>query len=201
MRFGDWNFIAIFAEKISIMPTDPSIAMQFEEHVREDLQEFLKRKGVLDARVPECPDVEEKWGVIARAYLPDGAREFAGYPVVSLGWMMLIGRAMAFYWDQDWESHGSRDDYYEYLRDRRGYDYLDEVIVGEILGYPEADAQAVSDLAAESASRVLSMLRHAPVEAGTPEAYACYVAALHQLYLAGMAVELNALGYHMEPLN
>ena len=29
----------------------------------------------------------------------------------------------------------------------------------------------------------------------------CYIAALHQLYLAGMAVQLKTLGYHMVPLN
>lgn len=29
--------------------------------------------------------------------------------------------------------------------------------------------------------------------------FGSYLAALHQLYLAGMAFELNALGYHMTP--
>lgn len=30
---------------------------------------------------------------------------------------------------------------------------------------------------------------------------AVYIAALHQLYLAGMAMELNALGYYMTPFD
>lgn len=33
---------------------------EFEKRVREDLIGFLTRKGALDRRVPECPDVEER---------------------------------------------------------------------------------------------------------------------------------------------
>ncbi|MDE6557000.1 MAG: hypothetical protein K2K55_08580, partial [Duncaniella sp.] len=58
-----------------------------------------------------------------------------------------------------------------------------------------------SDLVAECASRVYGILSHEHIEPGTQVALGCYIAALHQLYLAGMAMELNALGYHMTPLN
>lgn len=177
------------------------LVARFEEKVGEDLNAFLQRKGALDAHVPVCPDVEEKWSVIARAYLPDGAREFAQYPVVSLGWMMLTGMTVALYWDKDWEAYASRDDIYEELRDRRGYDNMDEVIVNDVLGYEGETADKVSALVAECASRVYGMLSHEHVEPGTEAALGCYIAALHRLYLAGMAMELNALGYHMSKLN
>lgn len=173
----------------------------FEAKMREDLAGFLQKKGVVDGMVPVCPDVEEKWGVIARAYLPDGAREFAQYPVVSLGWMMLVGIAVAFYWDTDWVRYGSRNDIYESLRDMRGYDNMDEAVVEDVLGLKGDAAERLTSLAAETASRVYNILRHEPVEPGTQAALGCYIAALHQLYLAGMAVELNALGYRMTPLS
>ena len=86
---------------------------KFEEKVRKDLIEFLQKKEALDSHVPECIDVEDRWGEIARAYMPDGAKEFQNYPVVSLGWMMLIGMAMAFYWDTDWEKYSAKKDIYE----------------------------------------------------------------------------------------
>ena len=175
-------------------------AAGFEESVRKNLVDYLQGKGVIDAHVPECPDVEEKWAEIARSYIADGAREFAGYPVVSLGWMMFLGMAMAYYWDTDWEKHHDRKDIYEELRDRRGYDNMDEVIIGDVLRYEGDDAEKVSDLVASCAARVHSLMQHSHVEPGTSEAYGYYIAALHQLYLAGMAVELNALGYHMTPL-
>lgn len=178
---------------------ESKIIDDFQKKVRDDLYKFLLHKGAVDEHLPECPDVEEKWGVISRAYLPDGAREFQDYPVVSLGWMMFVGMAMAYYWDTDWEKYSDHDDWYQELRDRNGYDNLDETVVRDVLGYEGDAAQQVSDLVAECASRVYSLLSHEHIEPGTPEALGCYMAALRQLYLMGMAMELNALGYHMTP--
>lgn len=182
------------------MDNNKEIVKQFEEKVREDLTAFLQKKEALDSHVPECPDVEEKWGEIARAYMPDGAREFKDYPVVSLGWMMLIGMAMAFYWDTDWAKYPKETDLYVKLRDMRGYDNMDEAVVQDLLGYAGEAAEKVTELVAECASRVYGKLSHEQVEPGTEAALGCYIAALHQLYLAGMAMELNALGYHMTPM-
>ena len=173
---------------------------KFEEKVRKDLIEFLQNKEALDSHVPECIDVEERWGEIARAYLPDGAKEFQEYPVVSLGWMMLIGMAMSFYWDTDWEKYSAKKDIYESIRDMNGYDNMDETVVEKILGYSGEAAEKITELVAECASRVLNILNHEQIEPGTESALGCYIAALHQLYLAGMAMELNALGYHMTPM-
>ena len=173
----------------------------FEEKVRQDLISFLQKKEALDEVVPECPDVEEKWSQIARAYLPDGAREFQKYPVVSLGWIMLMGMAMSYYWDTDWEKYSSREDLYQELRDKDGYDNFDDTVVKTLLGYEGEAAEKITELVAECASRVYNILRHEQVEPGTEAALGCYIAALHQLYLAGMSMELNALGYHMTPFD
>ncbi len=176
------------------------IAKKFEEKVREDLTSFLQYKGALDQHVPECPDVEEKWAMIGRAYLPDASKEFQEYPVVSLGWIMFVGMAMAYYWDTDWVANADRTDYYEALREKDGFDNLDETVVKTVLGYEGEAADKVIELVAECASRVHSLLTHEQVENGTEAAFGCFVAALHQMYLAGMEMELNALGYHMTPL-
>ena len=76
---------------------------QFEEKLHEDLHQFLLSMKEVDERLPECPDVEGKWEEIAKAYLPDGIREFQEYPSASLGWMMYVGMAVARYWDSEWE--------------------------------------------------------------------------------------------------
>ena len=55
---------------------------QFEDTLRKDLHQFLLSIKEVDKRLPECPDVEEKWESIAKAYIPDGIREFSG---LSLG--------------------------------------------------------------------------------------------------------------------
>ncbi len=179
----------------------PEVVKNFEKKVHDDLYGYLRHKEAIDEHIPECPDVEEKWQIICRAYLPDGAREFQQYPNVSLGWMMFIGMAMAYYWDTDWEKYADRTDYYEALRDVEGYDNMDDYVVKKVLGYDGEAAEKISELVAECAARVNSLLLHEHIEAGSEEAFACYVAALHELYKMGMAVELNALGYHMTPFN
>ena len=174
---------------------------KFEEAVRADLIKYLQNEKMLDEIVPDCPDVEEKWPEIAKAYLPDGAREFQQYPVVSLGWMMFMGMAMAFFWDTDWEKASKQSDLYQQIRDKEGYDNFDDTVLKSVLGLGEEEEKKMSELVGRCATRVLSRLDHEHVEPGTPAALGYYIAALHQLYLAGMSMELNALGYHMTPMD
>ena len=58
---------------------------QFEEILRKDLHQFLLSMKEVDERLPECPDVEEKWESIAKAYIPDGIREFQDFPFCLAG--------------------------------------------------------------------------------------------------------------------
>ncbi len=171
--------------------------MDFEDVIRKDLHGYLHGIGKLDGRLPECPDVEAQWEPIAKAYLPDGVREFNGYPTVSLGWMMYIGIAVAKFWDTEWEIYSNVSDLYVYIRDKRGYDNLDEYVRENVLMLSGDDYDAMEKLVGECASRVYNMLRHSGMEAGTPEAFRAYVSCLHQLYLMGVAMQLNRMGYHM----
>ena len=74
---------------------------RFEEQLHQDLHQFLLSMKETDARLPECPVVEEKWEQIAKAYIPDGIKEFSDFPSASLGWMMYIGMAVAKFWDEE----------------------------------------------------------------------------------------------------
>ena len=82
---------------------------------------------------PGYPDVEDKWEEIAKAYIPDGIREFNDFPSASLGWMMYIGMAVAKFWDAEWEIYSKIEDLYAYMRDKRGYDAMDEYIREDVL--------------------------------------------------------------------
>ena len=164
---------------------------------RNDLHRYLHAIHRVDERLPEAPDLEALWPKLAQSYLPDGVREFAAYPTAALGWMMYIGMAMAQYWDKDWALYSKVDDLYRYLRDRIDFDHMDEYIMGTVLTLDADSQKATQDTVAECASRTYSLLMHRHLEPGTPEAFHAFVAALHQLYLMGVAVQLNALGYHM----
>lgn len=170
---------------------------QLEEQIQQDLHRYLLMQDEIDQRLPDAPDIEEKWQDIAQAYMPDGIREFNGYPTVSLGWMMYVGMAIAKLWDTAWTDYCSRDDLYQCLRDERGYDAMDEYIREEVLQLSGQDYSSLELLVGECASRTYSQLRHAAIEPGTKESFNAYVEALHQLYLMGAAVQLKRMGYRM----
>ena len=55
-----------------------------EEKFRDDLVTYLQGKDLVDSMLPDAPDIEEKWTASLKPNLPDGTREFAAYPTVSL---------------------------------------------------------------------------------------------------------------------
>jgi hypothetical protein len=162
-----------------------------------DLHRYLINRDAVDERLPECPDVEAKWPAVAEAYLPDGAREFANYPVASLGWMMFIGMAIAKRWDEDWEKYGKIDDLYTPMRDQRGFDNLDEYILDEVLDLHGDAAEQMQMLVGDCAERVKRAIYRQDIEPGTIDAFKTYVGGLQCMYQMGMAVQLKAMGYHM----
>ena len=174
---------------------------KIEETLRKDLHQFLLSMKEVDEQLPECPDVEDKWEDIAKAYIPDGIREFQSFPLASLGWMMYIGMAVAKLWDTEWEIYSKIEDLYAYMRDKRGYDSMDEYIREEVLLLRGVDYTVLERVTGECASRVYNTLMHQHIEPGTREAFNGYVASLHQLYLMGVAAQLKRMGYHMGKMN
>ena len=169
---------------------DKLLRYPFEEKFKEDLTTYLQEKELVDKILPDTTDMEEKWEGIAEAYLPDGMREFAAYPTVSLGWMMYVGMAIAKYWDEDWEL-------YTYLRDRIDYDHMDDYICEKVLLLTVEEHKEVADIVGKCAARTNSLLRHLPISPGSSEAFHAYVAALHQMYFMGVAMQLKRMGYRM----
>lgn len=176
---------------------------KFEDRLKKILLQYLRQENVVGERFPICPDVEEKWQELLQAYLPDGVREFNEYPMVSLGWVMFIGMAMAKFWDEDWEVYGTLNtlSLYEGLRNKRGFDEMDEYILEDVLKLDEEGCKKTTETVAECASITNTLLRKENVEPGTKEALQAYLDSLHQMYLMGMAVQLNAMGYKMLGLN
>lgn len=174
---------------------------KFEDKLKQILLQYLRQENAVGERFPICHDVEEKWQELKQAYLPDGVREFNEYPMVSLGWVMFLGMALAKYWDVDWEKYGSMTFLYEYIRDKRGFDEMDEYILEEVLEFDEDQCKKTTELVAECASITNDFLRHSKIEPGTKEALEAYLKSLDEMYLMGMAVQLNVMGYKMLGLN
>ncbi len=175
-----------------------TMANKFEEKIHNDLHQYLVGIGAVDQRLPQCPDVTDRWVSIGNSYIPDGAREYRNFPAASLGWMMFIGMAVAMMWDDEWEIYSQVDDLYLYMRDKRGYDSLDEYICEDVLMVRGEEYENIAQVVSECATRVNFDLIREQIEPGTKEAFDAYVTCLRQLYLFGMAMQLKRMGYHME---
>lgn len=172
-----------------------------EQRFHDDLYGYLRSLDLVDERMPEAPDLDELWFKIGQSYMTDGIREYnTGYPSVALGWMMFIGMAVAKYWDVEWEVYGKVPDLYIYLRDRIDFDHMDDYILDKVLCLDADTRKKMNDAVAESASRTYNMMSHMCLEPGTAAAMRAFTAALHQMYVMGVSVELKALGYHMTKL-
>ena len=172
-----------------------------EQKFHDDLYGYLRTLDLVDERMPEAPDLDDLWFKIGQSYMADGIREYnTGYPSVALGWMMFIGMAVAKYWDVEWEVYGKVPDLYVYLRDRIDFDHMDDYILDKVLCLDADSRKKMNDAVAESASRTYNMMSHMCLEPGTAAAMRAFTAALHQMYVMGVAVELKTLGYHMTKL-
>lgn len=169
----------------------------FENKVQQAVYELLRNGKKIDERMPDMPDIDGKWEEIGAAYLTDGVREFNGYPLVSLGWMMYVGMAVAHLWDKDWEKHSRNENLYTDLRDKRGYDCMDEYIREDVLHLNAKTYKATEELCGRCAQTVYDIIMHEHLEPGTTLAFHAYVRALKVLYRLGAATELYRLGYKM----
>lgn len=171
---------------------------EFEETFHKDLAAYLEAQDLIDKHFPEAPDIEALWATIGESYLPDALREWNHYPTVALGWVMYIGMAIAYYWDEDWERYSHVPDLYKMMILNTDFDHLDDYIRRQVLHLTPDQGENLQQTVGECAARTYNTISHLHVEPGTPDAFRAFIAALHEMYLMGAALELKSLGYHME---
>lgn len=173
---------------------------KYEANLMQDELRLCRDLGELDNRLLETPDISEKWDGIVQEYMLDSIKEIANYPTVALGWAMYVGMAVAKYWDEDWAIYDKVENLYIHIRDKRGYDYLDEVVRGEIFGLKDEAYTHCEDIVRSCAQSALDHIRHEQIEPQSPMAYYVYARSIKVLYKIGAAVALKRLGYKMEAI-
>ena len=170
----------------------------YEKSLLSEVLKYLTSLGHLDGKLLETEDINEVWEKVAPSYVADSIKEIAKYPNVALGWAMYVGMAVAKFWDEDWNIYSSKENLYEYLRDKRGYDYLDEVVRGDVLTLDGESYDEMEELVRKTSSMVLSHIRHEQIEPQSPMAFHVFARSIRVLYKIGAAVELKNLGYKFE---
>ena len=167
---------------------------KYEEQLRHNLMQLLREQDLIPQKgpLPETPDITDRWDSMVGSYSADAMKEIVQYPLVSLGWAMYLGLALARYWDEGWEVYSKHPNLYEHLRDVRGFDYLDEVVRFDLYHW---DCEEVVRNCAQMA---LDQIRHEQIEPSSPLAYHVYISSIRILYLLGAALGLKKLGYSMQ---
>lgn len=173
---------------------------KYEQDLMQNLLRMLTSMKMLTGQLLSTPDITEKWEQVAPPYLADAVKEIAKYPTVSLGWAMYLGMAMARYWDGDWDFYRDKENIYEYIRDIRGFDYMDEVVRANILGLEGQAFDDMEKVVQSCAQQALAQIRHEQIEPQSPMAFHVYVRSIKVLYELGAAIELKALGYKFESI-
>lgn len=172
---------------------------KFEQTLIRELVNMATLQGRLSGQILPSPDLDDKWESLVQPYLGDAVKEIEKYPTVALGWMMYLGMAVAKFWDVDWETFGGIKDLYAYIRDKRGFDCMDEHVRETILGLrPKEDEYSrLEDFVRSCAMLCLTHIRHENVEPQSPMAFHIYVRCIHTLYIVGISVVLHRVGYKM----
>lgn len=170
----------------------------YEKQLTEQLLRSLTSRQLQAGQLLATDDITERWESLAAEYIPDAVKEIAKYPTVALGWAMYLGMAVANYWDTDWEVYGQVENLYLHLRDKRGFDYLDEVVRGEVLLLTGEAYDKAERVVQDCAQQVLARIRHEQVEPQSPLAFHVYVRSIKTLFLVGASLELFRLGYKFE---
>lgn len=170
---------------------------QYESKLLHDMIRLCTDRKELKDRLLDTPDITEKWDDIIKEYMIDAIKEYNAYPMAALGWAMYVGMGVAKYWDEDWEVYGKVDNLYVHMRDQRGFDYLDEVVRGDIYGYKDKDFTDCEDLVQSCAQLALDRIRHEQIEPQSPMAYYVFARSIKVLYLIGASVGLRRLRYNL----
>ncbi len=174
---------------------------KYENNLMQGVLHLCTDLKLLEGKLLETPDISDKWHDMAPEYVADAVKEFVQYPTVALGWAMYMGMAVARYWDEEWQIYDQLPNLYLHVRDKRGFDYLDEVVRGDILGLKEGDYTSCEDKVRTCSQFVLDQMRHEQIEAGSVMAFHVFARSIKVLYKIGAAVELRRSGYNLVAMN
>lgn len=176
---------------------------KYEEGLRKALTDFLTKEGMMEGRILEVEELNEKWHTSAPSYMVDAVPEIAKYPLVAIAWAMYEGMGAAVLWDKEWNRYADVEDFHKLLTEPRGFDCMDEYITEILLCHPleSPEALKVENLVRSTAELALSLIRKEQVEAQSVMAFHVFARTTKIMFELGVSVELKRLGYNYVKVN
>lgn len=176
---------------------------RYEEQLRKSLVERLSEQKLLEGRLLEVEELNEKWHAAAPSYMADAVPEIAKYPLVAIAWAMYEGMGIAVLWDKEWKRYEAVEDIHKMLTEPRGFDcmdeYITEILLTTPLGTPEAEK--LEDMVRSTAELAQSLIRKEQVEAQSVMAFHIFARTTKVMFEAGVAVQLRRMGYNYVKVN
>ena len=176
---------------------------RYEEQLRKTIVERLTERKLLEGRLLEVEELNEKWRAAAPSYMADAVPEIAKYPLVAIAWAMYEGMGAAVLWDKEWNRYQDEEDFHKMFTAPRGFDEMDEYITEVLLCLPlgSEGANKLEDLIRSTAERALSLIRKEQVEAQSVMAFHVFARTTKVMFDAGVAVQLRRMGYNYVKVN
>ena len=180
MEDKDREFLASFAEKLEKTLVDQCTADQ-----------------LLDGKILEVEELDEKWNGLAPEYMAAAVPQIAEYPLAAIAWAAYVGMGAAVLWDKSWAEYKDVEDWYSMLAKPRGFDCLDEYVVECLVGYrlESEEHQRLEGVIRKCANTAHTMIRKEGIEPQSVMAFHIFARAVKVFYELGISIELRHRGY------
>lgn len=173
----------------------------YELKLYEILMQKARQYQLLDEHLLQSNDLNAVWNKIAPHYLADAIPQIAEYPSVAFAWAAYVGMACAAFWDEDWQHYTHIDNLYTYLRDKRGFDYMDEYISEEVLKLSQTDTEKTENLLRTCAHTATDQIRKENLEPQSEVAFHAFARSTRAFFRLGASIELKKRGYKYSKIN
>ena len=181
MEDKDREFLASFAEKLEKTLVDQCTADE-----------------LLDGKILEVEELDEKWRTSAPEYMVAAVPQIAQYPSAAIAWACYVGMGAAVLWDKSWGEYKDTENWYELMASPRGFDEMDEYVVECLVGYPLGGEQAkkLEEVIRSLANTAHTMIRKENIPPQSVMAFHVFARTVKVFYELGITIELRHRGYN-----
>ncbi len=166
------------------------------------LLETAQAKNILGEQFLIVEELDEVWDKCAAEYMADAIPEIPNYPTVAIAWACYFGIGAAALWEIDWNQYKDNPNLYLLIRDKRGFDYMDEYVTEELLiskGEEHNTLEVKSDLftqiIADFSNVALNLFRKEGIEPQSRDAFYLFADFTKLFFRLGVSLQLHRLGY------
>ena len=182
---------------------DREFLSSFAEKLEKTLVEQCTADELLDGKILEVEELDEKWNGLAPEYMAAAVPQIAEYPLAAIAWAAYVGMGAAVLWDKSWAEYKDVEDWYSMLAKPRGFDCLDEYVVECLVGYQlEGDAaKKLESTIRKCANAAHTMIRKEGIEPQSVMAFHLFARVAKVFYRLGVSLELRHRGYKYVKMN